>query len=468
MDQLTDIRFDFLPDPPDGIYLVGGALRDMLTGRTPLDIDLVVRGEITAMATQLAERTGGRLVDLGKKGFPLFRIVSPAATIDITPMTGQSIEADLQARDFTLNAMAYDLKAKRLIDCTGGLADIRRKVIRIVSPDAFVHDPARLVRAYRFAAELDFVLADATGEAIADHRHRIETVAGERIWAELIKILNTSRCAATFRLMAASGLLTAIFPELEPSIGCTQNRHHRFDVFEHSLRAVDCLETLLADFDRRFPDLATVARRAGLPGQAPLLKYSALLHDVGKPATRQIEADGRVRFPGHAAKSALIAQTINRRLRLSRQQDQITETVIRHHIRPLFLFIAWQNGTLGPNGKTRFFNRCGPLALPIVVHAMADIMAKGKTLENRDSDFIRFCHRLAVAHGIFQDRQATTKPLINGYDLINELGLAPSPRFKQLLSKVDEQRLCGTLSSREQALGWVRAYLKRSRPHADA
>lgn len=265
MQKLIDIHFDFLPDPIDGIYLVGGCLRDMLIGRPPRDIDLVVEGDPARTAARIAQRTGGRLIDLGKKEFSVFRIVSASAVIDITPLAGATIASDLAARDFTLNALAFDLKSRRLVDCTGGLNDIRQGIIRMVAETAFVNDPARLVRAYRLAAELGFSIDPQTQAVITRHRQRIATVAGERVWAELVKIFKVDDSAGTIRGMAASNLLTAIFPELKPTIGCTQNRHHRFDVFEHSLRPMKPWKAF-------FPNSTPVSRTWPISPARPILQ----------------------------------------------------------------------------------------------------------------------------------------------------------------------------------------------------
>ena len=457
-----DIKLNFLPDNPDGIYLVGGIVRDLLAGHPPADIDLVVAGDIVLTAGQIAKKTGGSIIDLGKKGFDVLRVASPEATIDITPLNHPSIESDLQQRDFTINAMAYDAKARRLVDCTGGQVDMQRKVIRMVSPAAFEHDPARLVRAYRMAAALDYAIDSATEAAIGKHRHLVTSVAGERIWGELVKIFATADATPVIRRMAASGLLTAIFPELQAAIACTQNHHHPFDVFDHSLRVVDALETLLCEFNTRFPRLAGIAEQADLSGDAAILKYAALLHDVGKPATRQVDPEGRVRFPGHAARSAAIATGISHRLRLSNRQRHVSDAIIRHHIRPLFLYLASENGSIGRNGRVRFFNRCGALTLPIIVHAMADIKAKGASMQDRDNGFISFCNGLLNAYIDYKNRQAAVPPLISGKDLIAVFGLSPSPRFKHILNRVNERRLSGELATRDQALKWVGTYLEES------
>jgi len=286
-------------------------------------------------------------------------------------------------------------------------------------------------------------------------------VATERVWAELTKLLAAERSAPLIRDMAATGLLTAIFPELAPAVGCTQNRHHEFDVFEHTLRAYDHLEELLVDFSTRFPFAVNTAETVGLAGHAAMLKYACLLHDAGKPETRTTDAAGTVHFYGHAAKSAAIAAGIGRRLRLSREQRHVADAIIRHHLRPLFLFQASEAGSLGRRGMTRFFTRCGGLTLPIVVHTMADIMAKGAVLDGRNERFIRFCSELMKTYGAYLDRRTALPRLISGHDLKSVFGLTPSPLFAQILKQVDERRLSGELETRAQAMEWVRTFLKR-------
>ncbi len=457
--DLSALDLDILRDIRDPVYLVGGTVRDLLAGRVPADIDLVVAGDIHLVAAQIAARNGGTVVDLGNKGFDVLRVASEQVTIDITPLDGATIEADLMRRDFTINALAYDLRSRRLVDCTDGRSDLRRKTIRMVSPSALEDDPARLVRAYRMAAVFGFSIHAHTRQAIARERHRIGGVAGERVWAELVKLFDADGAAPVIRQMAVDGLITSIFPELEPARGCTQNRYHQFDVFEHSLRVYEHLETLLASLDTRFPEAAAIAEMMNLAGHTVILKYASLLHDVGKPVTRRIDAAGQVRFYGHAAESARITAGISRRLKLSRKQRDGADAVIRSHIRPLFLFQAAEKNGLGRRGMVRFFNHCGRLTLPIVIHTVADIAAKRRDLSDRDARFVAFCRRLLQAYADHLVRKQTVPPLISGRDLISIFGLSPSPRFKQLLRRVDERRLSGELTTRDQALDWVRSHL---------
>jgi tRNA nucleotidyltransferase/poly(A) polymerase len=461
MTDCIPFKHNFLPEIPEGAWLVGGSIRDLLAGRQPDDIDLATAGNIREIAVRISAATGGTIVDLGKNGFEIIRVASPAITVDIAPLNGPDIEADLQQRDFTVNAMAWDLISRQLVDPTGGLADMRKKRIRMVSPRAFAKDPARLVRAYRLAAALDYSIDTDTQAAIAKHCRRITDVAAERIWSELAKLLVANRSAPIIRQMAQSGLLTAILPELEPTIGCRQNRHHAFDVFEHSLQALEHLETLLADFENRYPFAADISQKMRLADHAAMLKYACLLHDAGKPATKQADASGEIHFYGHEAKSADMAAVIGRRLRLSRKQREVADAFIRNHTRPLHLFQAFEDKNLGPRGKIRFFNRCGDLTLPIIVHTMADILAKRPALEGRNLRFIDFCGSLLKDYGSYLDRKATLPPLINGHDLMTEFDLKPSPLFKQILKQVDERRLNGAFSTRGQALHWVGSYLEK-------
>jgi len=461
MVDFSRFDLDFLPETADAVYLVGGSVRDLLAGRRPADFDLAVDGDIRRIAGQIAANTGGTVVDLGKKGFEVLRVASPEVMIDLSPLDGPGIEVDLARRDFTVNAMAWNIRSRRLVDCTGGLADMQQRTIRMVSSSALEKDPARLVRAYRLAAALDFSIDSETRSAIARHHRLIGNVAAERVWAELEKLLAGNRSAPHIRDMADSGLLLSIFPELAPTVGCGQNRHHAFDVFEHSLQAYAHLERLIVTFGAHYPEMADLAEEQNLVRHAPILKYACLLHDVGKPATRRVDTEGHVHFYGHAGKSADIAAGVSERLRLSRKQRQATDAIIRHHIRPLFLYLASENGNLGRRGMIRFFNRCGEMTLPVVVHTMADIMAKRPVIDGRDAGFIRFCSDLLNAYREFCSNRAALPPLIDGHDLMDIFGLAPSPLLGRILKQVHERRLSGELATRDEAVVWVRAYLDR-------
>ena len=460
MIDAIELDLDFLPAERNGIYLVGGTVRDLLMGIQPADIDLVTGNDVAGLASAIAGRCRGRVVDLGgKKGFAVLRVASPSLIVDIARLEEQTIEANLMRRDFTFNAMAYDVEKRLIVDVTGGRSDLNGKIVRMVSQTAFADDPARLIRAYRMAAVLSFNIDRQTRDAIGRHAHLIDRVAGERIWSELMKLFATPASSPLVRHMREDGLLTSIFPELLPTMGCMQNRFHQYDVFEHSLRTYTQVEALITNAGQHVGHLVTGDELANLTANGALIKYAALLHDVGKPATRKVDADGRVHFAGHAGHGADLVDTISRRLRLSTFQRKTADTIVRNHIRPLSLFLAMQSDTLSRRGIVRFFNRVDRLTVSLIVHSMADCLAKHAVLSPKDKNFLAFCNRLLADYADFRNRQAASPPLIDGNDLITLFGLVPSPHFKRILRRVEERRLSGDISTRDEALAWVKGHL---------
>ena len=232
-----------------GAYIIGGSIRDLLLDRIPTDYDIAVTGDPKKNAEKIAKNISGRLVEMGKPGQMIIRVVSNDNIIDINSLNGSFIEDDLKKRDFTINAMAYDLSSGKIIDCLGGLGDLVDKKVRMVSADVFKKDPIRLIRAYRIAACLDFQIESQTASVISACAKLIENSAGERIRSEILRLLGTSKSYPYLSQMNDAGLLSAIFPDLDPLKECRQNNHHVYDVFEHTMKAYQHLETILNDPD---------------------------------------------------------------------------------------------------------------------------------------------------------------------------------------------------------------------------
>jgi poly(A) polymerase len=450
---VISFQTDHLPDP-EKAFLVGGTVRDLLLGREPVDYDIAVLGNPAQTAAAFSESAGGRLVVMGKPDTRIYRVVTGKGIFDITPVAGASIEEDLVLRDFTFNAMAWSLSQKRLLDPAGGLRDLRNGIVRAVSSEAFVRDPIRLLRAFRLAAVYGFSLSPETVTAIGIHSDRIGLSAGERIREELLKTLRTPASSPVIRSMADVGLLDGIFPETTAMRGCRQNRHHAYDVFDHTLAAYEHLERLIESRDGHLPGGSVTDRKT-----AALLKCAMLLHDVGKPAVRSIDPRGRVHFYGHGAKGADIAAKITDRLKFSVRERRYVDFIIRNHIRALHLFIASEKGMLTPRGRTRFFRACGELAPALLLHTIADIQGKGTPGDERNDRFIEFAGRMLNEYlNRFKPAQANP-PLITGKDLIEELGLRPSPLFRKILDRIEGDRLSRTLRTRAEALDRAREYL---------
>lgn len=431
-------------------------MRDLLLGRQPADLDIAVAGDPAGYARAIADRTATRVVAMGKPGQSVYRVASREMLIDVSPLKNDRIEDDLEARDFTVNAMAWDLGALALVDPLDGRGDLAARCIRMVAPHAFENDPLRLLRAYRMAAALGFDIEDDTRKAVRQAVPLIRRPAGERIRVELLQLLGCPDSTRLIEMMAADGLLTALFPEMQAMIGCRQNEHHDFDVFEHTLRAYAALEALINQGAAISASLA--GRYTEATPTAAVLKYAMLLHDIGKPASRRVDANGRVRFLGHAGRSSEMAASISQRLRLSRQEVQQAETIIRQHLRPLDLFAAHRRQAAGPKAINRFFRDSAPWSVDILLHALGDRRGKRKVAPD-DDDFTDFVAGLIDYHEETYQTARAAAPLLSGHDLMRHFDLATGPVIGELLAQVEEERLAGSLKTREAALEFVRGKL---------
>ncbi|MFQ6098209.1 MAG: HD domain-containing protein, partial [Armatimonadota bacterium] len=361
------------------IYIVGGYLRDVALGFTPRDVDLVMR-DATAAAREFAKETGASLIALQEREDGVlrraqFRLVvrssgGEGAVYDFGEMCEGGIESDLSQRDFTINAIALPLPPAAeeaspvVIAPSGALADLADRLVRLVRPDAVERDSLRILRAFRFAATLDFSIEPATSGHLARMASRVCEPAPERTQAELLKMMSASRSARVVRQMAALGVLTRLFPELEGTRGVMQPRFHHLDVFEHSIATYEALEDVVADLRAWLGEWAPGAARYLAEGERPaLLKLAALLHDVGKPETRTEQEDGTVRFHHHDERGAEMMGAVARRLRLSREQSAMLTTLVRHHMRPLQLTAAERAGQLTARAARRMRRDCRPHAV---------------------------------------------------------------------------------------------------------
>jgi tRNA nucleotidyltransferase/poly(A) polymerase len=457
---------DFLNIGSPKTYMVGGSVRDLMLGLSPVDYDLVVDGDPQILANHLARRINGSVVVLGGAGHPLFRVIGKNIDIDLCKMQGNDILTDLLARDFSINALACDLTTGRIIDPIEGRKDLTKHVIRMVRAEAFDQDPLRLLRAHRMAACLRFQIDDRTSQAIAHKVDLLQTVPGERIWHELKQILATPSGPDQIVAMSRNGLWAALFPELNPLKSCSQNGPHAFNVYDHSQNAYFALEKLLDD-PTSYLNLQSIAYVLQIPQETRIiLKLAVLLHDVGKPVTRSVDAKGKTHFYGHASRGAEVAAQIARRLRLAGRQSSLLEILIRRHQDPLQLYLAFlRSGKLSPKSRARFFFRCSEFSPLLLIHALADEMGKASVepANTRRSGFYAFINTL------LEDFFKTVSPLqkkprlLNGHDLMLHFNLSPSPTIGRLLKKVDLARFAGEVHNREEAMSLVQEHLRKER-----
>ena len=456
---MTPFDLHIIPKTDDA-YIVGGSVRDLLLDRTPFDYDIVVIGNPDKFAKKIAKNTDGHRVKIGRPGQNIIRVISVDKIFDISAAKGNSIEKDLKKRDFTINALAYSLSSGKIIDCLGGLQDLANNRISMASKNIFRKDPVRLIRAYRLGASLNFEIEPQTVAAIKKHISLIHHSAGERIKTELSKLLQASRSYSYISNMAETGLLQTIFPELTPLKGCAQNKHHRYDVFEHTLKAFYHLELLLNKYDRFISTISNQIDFTMDKEKSALLKLSILLHDIGKPHAKIIDQTRNVHFYHHDQKGAELIQNISKRLKFSNHERRFLDFIIRNHMRPLFLFTSHQKKSLTRRASTRFFIKCGKYTPDLLLHSIADMQGKGDAEENEF--FIRFAKNMIHDFFLNFEPKRSRPPLITGHDLISEFGLTPSPFFKTILSRIEEARLSKEIINRPAALKRVKKFLNSS------
>jgi len=439
-------------------WIVGGSLRDLLRGDTPADIDLATPASET-LARSLAELTGGSLVPLDlERG--IWRVaVRDAPYFDCCQLRAADIASDLQGRDFTFNALALrvtDDGAGGLFDPFHGLDDLHSGLLRMVSPQTFTDDPARIMRAFRFCAEHHVTIEANTWQALCATVTCLPRVAAERILAEWWKLCAGPFAAAAITRMDAAGVLGLLLPEVEATRGVTQNLYHHLDVWEHALLATTVMHKMLRAPEEAFGVLTPAFQPLCMDAhRAARLVYLALIHDIGKPDTRTVEGD-RVHFYGHEMRGAELATQIARRLRMSRADLHASACIIRHHLRPLFLLTAQRRNELSPRAMLRFFVQTGEYALEVMALAMADKAAAcGPAADADIREQLHLLYGRLLAFYATRYRPALELPFLTGHDLIQELRLPPGPNIGRLLHQARELQILGKLTSRAEALHWA-------------
>ena len=446
--------------PADGLVLVGGAVRDALLGRADTDVDLAVPRGAVALAGRIAARLGATPVVLdAERGAA--RVAGPGVQLDLTDFRAPTLVEDLARRDFTVNALAVDLGRllargrAPIVDPTGGVADLRARRLRPAGPGVLDDDPLRTLRAVRLEATLGLTLTRPAAAAVRAAAPGVARVAGERVRDELVVLLRLVATGRAVRRADALGVLGIVLPEIEPMRMAQQPLPHRFDVLEHSLRALEAGDRVLARLTALEPfgeELAAhfVEPVGGGLLRAHVLKLAALLHDVSKPETRRL-LDGRVRFFEHDVLGAAKARAIGERLRLPERAVALLERLVRHHLRPMHLA---QAGEVTPRARVRFYRDLGPDTRDLLLLCLVD--AAGVTGVSPLAVWRRATLIRDLLGGWAEaETAAAAAPLLRGEDVMNRFGLAPGPAVGDLLARAREAQDLGLVRTREEALAYL-------------
>ncbi|MEX0751089.1 MAG: HD domain-containing protein [Dehalococcoidia bacterium] len=462
------------------VWTVGGTVRDVLRGRDTRDLDLAVDQNALRWARRLADLLNGSFVALDDEN-AVARIVLEGRHIDVAQLRG-TIEDDLRRRDFTIDALAVLLGARNVIDVTGGLDDLKNRRLRMTSEQSLDDDPLRMLRAVRIAHELRFAIESRTGDAIRARTPAINAISPERIRDELARMLALPNAYDAFRALDDMRLLDEAIPELAAGRRVTQpEEFHVYDVFEHNIRALEAMDLMLrevpheggrpwlrdelwAAFEWCAPRLRAYLGEELTEGhtRAALLRFAVLLHDVGKPATRSVDAGGRIRFFGHARAGAALAARIMHRLRFSTRETQFVRLLVAEHLRPVQLA---QKGA-APTRKALYrFYRDLPHAIPaVLLLSLADGAASaGPRLTPEGwAAQVRYMNSLLVRS---QEEEGIVSPprLLTGRDIMRELGESEGPHIGRLLEALTEAQAAGEVTDTRGALAFVRELARKER-----
>ncbi len=450
----------------DHAWLVGGALRDQLLGRPTDDYDIAVQGEPRPLARALARSARGHAFALSET-FGGWRVVARDHSwqVDLLPLMGETIEDDLAHRDFTVNAIAQALSGGGYVDPFGGLEDVRRRRLRMVSPGAFAADPLRTLRLARLAAELGFAAELETSRTAADSAPALREVAPERIFLELKRIVCSDRPLAGLELMDTLTVTEVILPELARLRGIEQSHFHHLDVYEHTRAVLSETIALVRDPGPAFGEHAeAIAAVLGEPlanemtrGQA--LRFGALFHDVAKPRTRDVTPQGRVTFIGHDATGAEMAAAALQRLRASERLREYVAALTRHHLRLGFLV---HETPLSRRAIYGYLKACEPVQVEVTVLSVADRLAtRGSGSEPAIAKHLGLARQL-VGEALAW-RTAPPRAPVRGDQLARVLGIDAGPELGRVLAELEEASFAGEIADREQALEHARRLLNGAR-----
>lgn len=404
-------------------YLVGGCVRDLLIGRTPGDYDITTSAnpeEIMALFPKTVyENVFGTVLVVNEE---------TGESVEVTPFRkegkytdrrhpdnvvfSKNIEDDLSRRDFTINALAYRLSGDELVDLFRGMKDLENKTIHTVgdADERFQEDPLRLMRAVRFAAQLNFVIEGETMASISKNADLLQHISAERIRDEFVKIISSDNPAVGLEMLRRLNLLPHVIPELLEGVGCVQGGAHKYDVYEHLLHAL---------------------QHAADKGFATHIRIAALFHDIGKPRTRRPGEKKAFTFHGHEVVGARMVKKILERMKFPKDEADLIVKLIRYHM----FFSDTDVITLSP--VRRMIQNVGPDHI-------------WELMQVRECDRVGMAkaeapYRLRKYHAMIEqalrDPISVTQLAIDGNYLMNDLHIKPGPRMGWMLHALLEEVL---------------------------
>ena len=450
------------------VYLVGGTLRDLLRGIEPTDLDLTVASGASVLAQRVAEQYRATVVLLDEQRETMRVVLKNGLHLDFCLFKGTTLEEDLWARDFTINAVALPLKADQpeelvdLIDPTGGCQDLQYGLLRATNHRAMLKDPLRVLRGIRLAAQYHLTIVPETGVLLRQGARHLAGMAGERIWQELSKLLADPMAFPWLELMDKELLLWhQLLPGRLRMEETRQNYYHTENVWHHCLRTCRCLEVILKELPLALEEGQEVLTALGQPlggskTRLQILKLASLIHDVGKPDTAVTQPSGRISFHGHSMAGLPYTRALADILKLSNPERYYLLHLVRYHMQPLHHYTAEDHSDLA---TYRLFRTLGHESLDLLLLSLADLTATltaGERLSEL-TPYRTFIHNL-IKQYLSRYRNWQPNKYLSGADLI-KMGIPAGPLVGELLEKLAEAQITGTVKDLQTAQDWVNKHL---------
>lgn len=450
------IKDDFILSQIKEGYLVGGAVRDALLGKSTCDRDIAIKGA-EEFAHKIAEKFDATFITLDSE-FKIYRVVlqDKVNYLDISEIQGETIEEDLMRRDFTINAIAYDLKTEEFIDVTGGVEDLKNGVLRHIKDENLAEDPLRILRAFRFASVTGFEMTSELQAAIRKYLPLALNPAPERINYELMKFLGGQHAAKMLLSLDEFGLLEKIFPCVNEMKRVTPNSHHHLDLFHHVVETVRQIEIGYENAPQVIREHLDKVDFGGFP-RINHLKLAGFLHDIGKFSTWTVEPTGRHRFIKHDDVGSKMVVPLLRQWKFSKKQIEYISCMIKNHIYPSSVLDA---PDLNEKVMMRYLRKMEDNVIDNIILARADrLSARG--VDVTEAMVKNNLDGLDKLLNFYLEKRETLVPLpklVDGKEIMEIKGIKPSPQLGEIINALHESQLNGDVMNREDALKFVKEY----------
>ncbi|MDO5307438.1 MAG: HD domain-containing protein [bacterium] len=436
-------------------YLVGGSVRDFLMYKIySHDKDIAVLGAEN-FAKKLAVEFDATFIVLDEIN-KIFRVVlkDKINYIDVSEIVGKSIEEDLIRRDFTINAIAYDILNEKIIDVTGGLEDIKKRRLNLIKEENLIEDPLRILRAFRFYALSGFEMTQELKKCLMKHRDIVLSPAKERINYELMKLFGGKYAVKSLLLMDELQILELIFPFVKEFKKVPPNAHHHLNLFMHTIETVNFIQKFYEkanDEEKKHLDSVDFG---GFP-RINHLKLAGFMHDIGKFSTWTIDETGRHRFIGHDEIGSKLAEKFLKEYKFSKKQIEYVSSMIKKHMYPSSVLCA---PDLNDKVKMRYVRKMNENLIDNIIIAKSDrLSARG--VEITDEMVKKNLDGLNALEEFYFSHKELLKPLpvlLNGNEIMEILKIPAGKELGLIIKNLKEAQINGDILTKEQAIDFIK------------